>query len=146
MIFLAVKLCYKQTLFSEYRPHRMEETGRNKWEEKLGCDVENHQTHIGGGGHSGRVGRGRTGADGPSLCQEVVGADVLVGLLVEVVVVTLEEGGEGELEAGHHQVDSQDDPHPLAANLHEVFRLAPGKTRYRELSDWTGRGSLTCWW
>ena len=79
---------------------------------------------------------------------EMIRADVLVGLVVQVVVVvvTLQEGEEGELEGRHHQVNSEDDSHPLAANLHEVFRLAPGKTRYRELSDWTGRGSLTCWW
>ena len=61
---------------------------------------------------------------------EVIGADVLVALDVQVVVVTLQEGGEGELEGRHHQVSSQDDSHPLTGNLHEVFRLSPGKIQY----------------
>ena len=60
---------------------------------------------------------------------EVVGADVLVGLVVQVVVVVvaLQEGEEGELEGRHHQVNSEDDAHPLTANLHEVLRLSPSQ-------------------
>ena len=62
---------------------------------------------------------------------KVIRADVLVALDVEVVVVALEEGEEGELEGRHHQVGSQDDSHSLTGNLHEVFRLSPGKIQYR---------------
>ena len=80
---------------------------------------------------------------------EMIRADVLVGLVVQVVVVvvTLQEGEEGELEGRHHQVNSEDDSHPLAANLHEVFRLPPGKIQHIQLTSNTGLGTgLTCWW
>ena len=62
---------------------------------------------------------------------EVIGADVLVGLVVQVVVVVvaLQEGEQRELEDRHHQVNSEDDSHPLTANLHEVFRLSPGESQ-----------------
>ena len=44
---------------------------------------------------------------------------------VPVVAVALQEGVEGELEAGHRQVNTEYDPHPLTGEFQEVSRLSP---------------------
>ena len=79
---------------------------------------------------------------------KMIRADILITCHVQVVVVTLEEGEEGELDGGHEEVKSEDDSHPLTTNLHEVFRLSPGQiqniTAHTAL-DWR-KLSLTCWW
>ena len=56
---------------------------------------------------------------------EVVGAHVLLGDDVPDVVVALHEGEQGEGEGGEAEVEAEQDPHPLAAHLHEVLRLPP---------------------
>ena len=56
---------------------------------------------------------------------EVVGAHVLLGDDVPDVVVALHEGEQGEGEGGEAEVEAEQDPHPLAAHLHEVLGLPP---------------------
>ena len=59
------------------------------------------------------------------LSPEVVRADVAVTGHVPVVGVALQEGVQGELDGGDHQVDAEYDSEPLTTNFHEVFRLPP---------------------